>query len=94
MAAAKDIQGHFISNQYTYQFVRLYVRMSHRHLSNIDCLMAHTVSLVCFINTVNSRNKKKRNESQKCLGKCGTSSGNITKVEQSIFFRYLWYECF
>jgi hypothetical protein len=26
----------------------------------------------------------------KCLGRCGASSGHITKLKQSIFFRYLW----
>ncbi len=31
----------------------------HRHLSSIDCLMACTACLVCFISTVNGRNKKK-----------------------------------
>ncbi len=31
----------------------------HRHLSNIDCLMAHTACLVCFISTVNEHSKKK-----------------------------------
>jgi hypothetical protein len=30
----------------------------HRHLSNIDCLMACTTCLVCFISTVNGCNKK------------------------------------
>ena len=29
-----------------------------RHLSNIDCLMACTACLVCFISTVNGRSKK------------------------------------
>jgi len=29
-----------------------------RHLSNIDCLMAHTTCLVCFISTVNGSSKK------------------------------------
>ncbi len=31
---------------------------SHRHLSNIDYLTAHTACLVCFISTVNDRSKK------------------------------------
>jgi hypothetical protein len=31
----------------------------HRHLSNIDCLMAHTTCLVCFISTANGHCKKK-----------------------------------
>ncbi len=30
----------------------------HRHLRNIDCLMAHTACLVCFISTVNGCSKK------------------------------------
>ncbi len=30
----------------------------YRHLRNIDCLMAHTACLVCFISTVNGRSKK------------------------------------
>jgi len=29
-----------------------------RHLSNINCLMAHTACLVCFISTVNGYSKK------------------------------------
>ncbi len=56
----------------------------HRHLSNKDCLMACTACLVCFISTVNGCRKK-----GKCLGRCGASSGHTTKLEQSIFFRYL-----
>jgi hypothetical protein len=31
---------------------------NHRHRNNIDCLMAHTACLVCFISTVNGRSKK------------------------------------
>jgi hypothetical protein len=34
------------------------IKFNHRHLSNIDCLMAHTACLVCFISTVNDRIKK------------------------------------
>jgi hypothetical protein len=30
-----------------------------RHLRNIDCLMVRTTCLVCFINTVNGRSKRK-----------------------------------
>jgi hypothetical protein len=36
------------------------VWLSHRHLSIIDCLMAHTACLVCFISTVNGGSKKER----------------------------------
>ncbi len=31
----------------------------HRHLRNIDCLMARTACLVCFMSTVNSHIKKR-----------------------------------
>jgi len=31
---------------------------NHRHLSNIDCLMARTTCLVCFISSVNGHSKK------------------------------------
>jgi hypothetical protein len=31
----------------------------HRYLRNIECLMAHTACLVCFISTVNGHSKKK-----------------------------------
>jgi len=34
----------------------------HRHLRNIDCLMARTACLVCFISTVNGHSKRKRKE--------------------------------
>ncbi len=37
------------------------VMQSHRHLSNIDCLMVHTACLVCFISTVNERSKQREN---------------------------------
>ncbi len=37
------------------------LRFCHRHLSNIDCLMACTACLVCFISTVNGRSKKREN---------------------------------
>ena len=47
---------------------------NHRHLSNIDCLMAHTACLVCFISNVNGHSKKNRK-------KCGTSSGHTTNLK-------------
>jgi len=31
---------------------------AHRHLSNVDCLTAHTSCRVCFISTVNGCRKK------------------------------------
>jgi hypothetical protein len=37
------------------------ITADHRHLSNIDCLIACTACLVCFISTVNGRNKKREN---------------------------------
>ncbi len=33
--------------------------VTHKHLSNIDCLMVHTAWLICFISTVNGSNKKR-----------------------------------
>ncbi len=39
----------------------------HRHLSNIDCLTAHTACLVCFISTVNGHNKNKRTNAKNVL---------------------------
>ncbi len=61
-----------------YKFTCLYTH--HRHLSNIDCLMAHTACLVCFISTVNGRSKKIK----KKPWKMGSSSGHITNLKQSI----------
>jgi hypothetical protein len=34
---------------------------AHKHLSNIDRLMAHTACLACFTSTVNGRSKKREN---------------------------------
>jgi len=48
--------------------------------------MARTAWLVCVISTVSGGKQK----SQKCLERCGASSRHITKLEQSILFRYLW----
>jgi hypothetical protein len=39
----------------------------HRHLSNIECLMAHTACLVSFISAVNGRNKNKIKEAKNAL---------------------------
>jgi hypothetical protein len=55
----------------------------HRHLRIIDCLMACTACLVCFISTA-------KKEEKKAIMGCA-SSRHITKLKQSIFaFRYLW----
>jgi hypothetical protein len=43
-------------------FCRNLDSLDHRHLRNIDCLMAHTACLVCFISTVNGCSKKVRKE--------------------------------
>ncbi len=45
---------------------------THRHLRNIDCLMAHTACLVCFISTVNSRSKKRK---KRCLLRAALVAG-------------------
>ncbi len=37
--------------------------LTHRHLRNIGCLMAHTTCLVCFISTVNGHSKKRKKRS-------------------------------
>ncbi len=51
----------------------------HRHISNIEFLMARTACLVCFISTVNGCSKKKK------PWKTGASSGHITNLKQSIW---------
>jgi hypothetical protein len=55
---------------------------------NIDCLMARTACLVCFISTVNGRNNKKRKEKKRkeeaYPWKTCTSSRHITNLKQSI----------
>ncbi len=56
----------------------------HRHLRNIDCLMARTACLVCFIRTDNGCSQKK--EEKKPITS-GASSGHITKLKQSILLR-------
>ncbi len=35
----------------------------HRHIRNIDCLMARSACLVCFISTVNCHSKKRKKRS-------------------------------
>jgi hypothetical protein len=50
--------------------------------------MAHTACRVCLISTVSGYCKK----NGKCLGRCGTSRGHTTKLKQSIFFRFLWFQ--
>ncbi len=50
---------------------------------NIDCLMACTACLVCFISSVNGRSNKKRKE-EAYPWKAGTSSRHISNLKQSI----------
>jgi hypothetical protein len=57
-----------------------------RYTEQWHILPALFVSLVLLLAAAKKKMKKK------CLGKCGTSSGHITKLEQSILFRYLWFE--
>jgi hypothetical protein len=47
--------------------------------------MTYTTGFVCLISTASDRSKKSKNG----LGRCGASSRHITKLEQSIYFRYL-----
>ncbi len=49
---------------------------------NLRKIMVNNCCLVCLISTASGRSKK-------CLGTCGACSRDITKLEQSIFFRYL-----
>ncbi len=49
----------------------------------IDCLMARTACLVCFISTVNGHCNKKRKE-EAYPWKAGTSSIHTTNLKQSI----------
>jgi hypothetical protein len=53
------------------------IRETHRHLSNIDCLTAHTAWLICFISTVNGHSKKRSRMT-------GTSGRHITSLKKSI----------
>ncbi len=57
----------------------------HGHLSNIDCLRAHTARLVRFISIVNGRSKKKP-------WKTGTSSRYITNLKQSVLETFNIYD--
>jgi hypothetical protein len=59
----------------------------YRHQRNIDCLIARTACLVCFISTVNGRSKTERKEA----ATSGASRGHITKLRQSIILRCLWF---
>ncbi len=58
---------------------------THRHLSNIDCLMVHTACLVCLIRTVNGCSKKKP-------WKTSANSGHITDLKQSILETFNIYD--
>jgi hypothetical protein len=45
-------------NQWNYVLCMILIRAYHRHLSNIDCLMALTACLVCFIVMLMATGKK------------------------------------
>jgi hypothetical protein len=47
-------------------------KQDHRHLSNIDCLMACTACLICFIRTVNGHSKKKEKNAKNVSLVAGT----------------------
>ncbi len=47
--------------------------------------MAHTACLVSLVSSVSGRSKN-------ALGRGSASSVDITKLEQSIFLRYLWFK--
>ncbi len=51
---------------------RLLNGITHRHLSKLDCLTAHTTSLVCFIGTVNGHSNKKRKKAKNVVLEAGT----------------------
>jgi hypothetical protein len=55
----KNILSTFSEPPFASLFLYYITALNHRHLRNIDCLMAHTTCLVCFINTVNGHSKKK-----------------------------------
>ncbi len=48
------------------------LKLTHRHLSNIDCLMACTACFVCFISTANGCSKKKENSLEDVARVAGT----------------------
>jgi hypothetical protein len=58
-----------------------------RHLSNIDCLMACTACLVCFISTVKGCSKKAEN----ALEGVALVAGTQQNLSNLLFFRYLWW---
>jgi hypothetical protein len=51
---------HLVTDTHNSLSIIVSVHPNHRHLSNIDCLMACTACLVCLISTVNGHSKKKR----------------------------------
>ncbi len=76
-----------------FKIVNNCLNTNHKHLSMIDWSMAHTASIVCLFSTVIGPSQKKE-KSPKCLERCGTNSKHITKLEQYISFRHLWYQHF
>jgi hypothetical protein len=46
--------------------------LTHRHISNIDCLKVHTACFVCFISTVNGHRKKRKRSLERLALVAGT----------------------
>jgi hypothetical protein len=53
------------------EFLQLIVT-NYRHITNIDCLTAHTACLVCFNSAVNGHSKKKIKKAKNVALKAGT----------------------
>jgi len=58
----------------------------HRHLSNIDCLMAHTAPLVCFISTVNGRSKKEAENASEDVALVVGTQQNLSNLLSNVSF--------
>jgi len=65
------------------------LKVSHRHINNIDCLRVSSACLVCFLSTVNGRIKKERKKKRL---KPNASSEHRTILKQSIFLSFDIYE--
>jgi len=63
-----------------------FMSTAHRHLRKDRLINGLYCLLVCLISTASGYYKKAKNALEDV-----TSSKHITKLKQSIFFRYLWY---